>query len=457
MSEVLHHLNGLGWEWRENGAILRVSIDGRQTAVFVPLRKIWHAFNDELASVGCPLSLGVGEPFTVGGLFGSIVKAVSSAGKSVAKATGVTAVAKAASKVATVAKNYGAAALNVVAKVPLIGPLAKSTSSLMLAPLGMADALARGGRIDKVVLGSLKQQLKDVKQIAPYVQTVMSVVPGVGQGLSGALGASLALADGQSLNDAFIAGVKGAIPGGPLVQAAAGLALDAMQGKPIADSVLNNLPLAPQAKQAIRAGLSAAQAMARGQRVDQALLDNALKLVPPQYQKAIQVGAAIGHAKSLQDAAGKAVSAAGDLARDYKAGQLAQAAARAIPRGLPTPPALASVIAKARAATATTNKAIAMANQGNAAARQIVAALKSPIPSGGIQRVGTPTRFVPVYIGQPLPHQGGPAVGGLFSSIQRAARFNPRLAPQPVRRGRVAIAPVFTSHRPVNLFGFAAH
>jgi hypothetical protein len=307
--------------------------------------------------------------------------------------------------VANVAKNYGAAALSSVTKIPLVGPLARSTAQLMTAPLGMVNAIANGQRIDRAALSTLKTSLASVKQIAPYAQTVLSFVPGVGQGLSGALGASLALASGQSINDAILAGVRGAIPGGPLVQAAFDFSSNALQGKPIIASALNALPISPQAKQALVSGLDAAQRMAKGQNVSAVVLDAALHQLPPAYQKAIQIGTAIGHAKSLQDAAGKAVSAAAQLASNYKAGALAQTALRALPAGVPHPPSMLHAVQQAIAARNTMSNVVSAAQRGNTAAKQIVQAMKLPLPpSQGTLIVGMPAQFVPIYIGAPLSH-----------------------------------------------------
>jgi hypothetical protein len=420
MTDPLHTLNALGWEWRENGVVICVTYDRNRTvSVFVPLQKVWEIFNRHMSGVGCPLMLGVGEPFTVGGLFSSIKHGLSSVAKGVSKASGLNAVASAASQVAQVAKNYGTAAVNQIAKVPLVGPLAKSTASLLTAPIGMADQLARGGRIDRVALQGLKTSLANAKQIAPYAQTVMSFVPGVGTGLSGALGASLALASGQSLNDAFLAGVKAAIPGGPLVQSLAGVGIDALQGKPIATSIVNNLPISNQAKLALTQGLVAAQQMAKGRNVAQALLDNAVHALPEQYQKAIQVGVALGHAKSLQDAAHSAVHAAAELSQNFKAGQIAAQAIKALPAGVPHPPGLFGVLQRAQAARNTMASVVNAAQQGHPAASQIVQAMRSPLPAL-FTRVGEPTHFVPIYIGEPLPHHYG---------HQRRGRGNVQIQP----------------------------
>jgi len=405
-TDVLHTLNGLGWEWRENGAIVTVAVDDRKIAVFIPLQKLWDIFNTHMVQhVGCPLALGIGDPFTVGGLFSSIAHAVSSVAKGVAKATGVTAITKAAVKVTKVATNFAKGAVNAtLGKIPVIGPLANSAVSIMNAPANLVSAIASGERIDKAVLNNLKQALKDVKQIAPYAQMVVSLVPGVGTGISAALGASLALASGQNITDALKAGVLSAIPGGPLVQAAAGLAADALQGKNIAASVLNNLPISPAAKTALVQGLEAAKKIAKGQNVGKALLDGALKQLPPAYQKAIQIGTAIGHAKSLQEAATNAVGAAVQLAGNFKAGQVATAALRALPPGMRAPAQLTQALAKANEARASMTRVVNAANQGNAAAKQIVAAMRNPLPLPKLARVGAPVSFVPIYIGAPLAH-----------------------------------------------------
>lgn len=405
-TEVLHTLNSLGWEWRENGAIVTVGVDNRKIAVFVPLQKLWDIFNRHMVEhVGCPLALGIGDPFTVGGLFGSIAKALGGVAKGVAKATGLTAISKAAVKVTKVATKFAAKAVNAtLGKIPVIGPLANSAVSILNAPANLITAIASGERIDKAVLNNLKQALKDVKQIAPYAQMIISLVPGVGTGISAALGASLALASGQNITDALKAGVMSAIPGGPLVQAAAGLAADALQGKNIAASVLNNLPISPAAKTALVAGLDAAKKIAKGQNVAKAVLDGALKQLPPAYQKAIQIGVSLGNAKSLQDAATGAVSAAVQLSGNFKAGQVAAAALKRLPPGMRPPVQLITAVKQADAARASMARVVSAAKQGNMAATQIVAAMRNPLPMPKLARVGAPVQFVPIYIGAPLAH-----------------------------------------------------
>lgn len=219
----------------------------------------------------------------VGGFFSSIA--------SVVKATGVTKLVKAVSN-----------EVSKVAKIPVVGPLLAASTSVMTHPLAVVSDLAKGGRIDTVVLNNLKKQIGNAKTIAPYAQTVMSFVPGVGTGLSAAIGAASALASGQRIDDALLAGVRGAVPGGPVAQAAFDVAAGVAQGKPIDQIALNALPIAPAQKEALVQALKLTKDIAAGKKVDQALLDRASAVVSGPLLKAVQTGAAMGLAKSLQDA-----------------------------------------------------------------------------------------------------------------------------------------------------------
>lgn len=419
---AMRTLEGLGWEWRENGVVVCVQLDGGvKQCVFVPLNRVWHEFAKAHASVGLPFELAVGEAPSVEGLFSSIAKAVSSAAKGVAKSVTAPAkaVATAAKAVAKTAANYAQHAVTALSKIPVVGPLASATASLMTQPLQVADALAKGGRIDRVALGSLKSSLNSAKTIAPYVQTVVSFVPGVGQGLSGAIGGAVALASGQSISQAMLAAVKGAIPGGPMAQAAFEVASGVMQGKPIDQIALNALPIPPQSKQLLQQGLGLAKDLAAGKRVDQALLDRATKSLPADVQKAIQIGTAIGHAKSIQDAAvhlasiaappaAKAAANAANLTNLFKAGTIA---AQAIQAGKQAP-GLVAAVQKGLVAKQAYAQIVQQASAGHPEARQIVGAMMTRMPAappavllgGARPRVGAP--FIPRY------SQGTPAAVG---------------------------------------------
>src|SRR5262249_41679766 len=110
-------------------------------------------------------------------------------------------------------------------KIPIVGaPVHAALNAgyhAAVAPAQMAVDIASGKRVDKAVMKQVNTAVQDVHAVAPYAQTAMSFVPGVGTGASAALGAGIALAEGQPIDKALIAGVVSAVPGGPMAQAAA--------------------------------------------------------------------------------------------------------------------------------------------------------------------------------------------------------------------------------------------
>ncbi len=251
--------------------------------------------------------------YDTAGLFSSIGHAFKSAAKAVGK------VAAKVTKVATLPITAPTKLLTkAVAKIPVLGGIVGAVNNLALLPINVTQQVLEGGRIDKVALANFKTALASVKTIGPYIQTVISFVPGIGTGISAAIGAGLALANGQSISQALVAGVKGALPGGPAAQAAFSVAQAAIERKPISQIALAALPISDQQKKLLNQGLSAAKDIASGKNVAQSVIDNAVKSLPPALGKAVQIGMAMGHAKSLQDAmkigAGGAASAALSIA-----------------------------------------------------------------------------------------------------------------------------------------------
>jgi hypothetical protein len=189
---------------------------------------------------------------------------------------------------------------NLLSHVPLVGGAIKkvgdAATNIATGPIHMSDAILHGARIDRAAMHQLRDTVKDIKTIAPYAQTVIGFVPGVGQGIGAALGAGLALAQGQNISDALLNGVKSALPGGQLAQSAFSVAKGVAQGKPITDLGLDAIPLPDDQKKALAFTVHAAKALASGKPVDQALLDHAQSVLPPDIMRAATVGVAMGHA-----------------------------------------------------------------------------------------------------------------------------------------------------------------
>ncbi len=144
------------------------------------------------------------------------------------------------------------------------------------------DNIAHGQRLDRAFLDAGKNQVQIFKSVAPYAQMGLSFIPGIGTGVSAAIGAGLALANGKRLTDALVAGMCGAIPGGPLVQKAAEI------------------------------GLNSAVGLVQGKRWDAIALDELRKQLPggDLAKMAFDTGLALAQGKKLQDAGMSAISGA---------------------------------------------------------------------------------------------------------------------------------------------------
>lgn len=224
------------------------------------------------------------------------IKAIKSAGKFVSNA-----VKTAGREIGHVTKGIQSVAGYVgkgIGYIPVVGgPLHTvfdAGFNIGMAPVKLTNAVVlEGRRIDKAVLDNLKEQLHEFKQVAPYAQMVISIVPGVGTGVSACLSAGLALAEGQSIEEVLKAGAIGAIPGGPLVKAAVTMGVETIQhvakgekldlatlGKTaggIAGSALG-LPIA--ASNALVGGVAIMGNITAGKPLDKTLTDGVIRGLP---------------------------------------------------------------------------------------------------------------------------------------------------------------------------------
>lgn len=189
---------------------------------------------------------------------------------------------------------------NALKKVPVVGSPLAAVYGVAVAPAALAESLAKGQRIDKALVSNFKDQVKDIKTIAPYAAQVVTFVPGVGQGVGAAMAAATALANGQPLSAAVLSGIKGAVPGGQLAQSAFGAVQAVAQGKSLDQVAIGALPIDDQQKAALKTALSVASKIGKGQKVDAIVMEEAMKRLPPDVQKAVHVGLAVGHAANIQ-------------------------------------------------------------------------------------------------------------------------------------------------------------
>lgn len=199
--------------------------------------------------------------------------------------------------------------IETVQHIPVVGQVFNLATGVHIFE-GMDDIL-RGKRIDKAILRAFKHQMKEYTDLAPYAASIVSFVPAVGPEVGAAIAAAGVLAEGRPLSEVAIAAVKGAVPGGAIAQTIFNVTQAAIRKKKIDEIVISGLPIDQRQKDALRAAIALTKDLAAGKRVDKALMariNDATKILSPEIQKAVNIGSAVGIAKTMQNALGKAMS-----------------------------------------------------------------------------------------------------------------------------------------------------
>ena len=204
---------------------------------------------------------------------------------------------------------------NEAKKIPVVGGLFAGIADITLGgPWHFADDVFHGVRIDKAVSRELDRQVRDFKEVGPYAQMVFSLVPGFGTAVAAALGAGVALANGQPITSALVAGLKGAVPGGPLAAMAFDMGEKALSiaTKPggfknfenissLADLGIAGLPIDASSQKALDGGVRLIANLASGKKILPSLLHDAVSSLPPEVTGPLS--GAISDATSAIDAA----------------------------------------------------------------------------------------------------------------------------------------------------------
>ncbi len=198
-----------------------------------------------------------------------------------------------------------------LSQIPIVGGGLSALFDVGTTVIAAAQAVAGGERIDKAVLGALDRAMQDVKAVAPYAESVLSLIPGVGTLASGALAAGLSLASGQPIDEALLSAVEAAIPGGPLAKAAFNLGKSVLSGQSLDKAALSALvsvagvQLGDVELEAISGSVTIIQKVAKGERVDHAVADVAFQTIQAHLGGAsaalgLQSGLALGQGAALQ-------------------------------------------------------------------------------------------------------------------------------------------------------------
>jgi hypothetical protein len=194
----------------------------------------------------------------------------------------------------------GKAVKATLGQIPVIGKPIQAVVNLTpdQALGGLTAKVLSGERLDKAFLATGREQIKAVRDVAPYVQTVMTFVPGVGTGVAAAIAAGTALAEGRTITDAVISSVKGAVPGGPLGKAAFDGVLAVAKGQRLdkAAIAVGIKQLPAEAQTAVKAAL----AVAKGKDAKAVVLQALRSHLPKDAQKAADIALAIAAGRNIQ-------------------------------------------------------------------------------------------------------------------------------------------------------------
>lgn len=190
-------------------------------------------------------------------------------------------------------------------KIPLVGPAFHAVFALAAGPFNMTESVLKGERIDHVALDQLKSTVAAVQEVAPYATTVLSLMPGVGTGIAGALGTALAVAGGMPVDEALVNGFAEALPGGAYAKGLFKVTVAAVSGDNViaatGSAAIDALGLPPQSKTALQSALNVAYKAAKGDNIPKAALAEAESNLPtPELKMAFNAAVAVGHGKNLQ-------------------------------------------------------------------------------------------------------------------------------------------------------------
>ena len=163
-------------------------------------------------------------------------------------------------------------------------------------PYQVAYNTLRGQRIDRAMMDGLHKAMHAARVLGPYVEAIVSFVPGIGAPCAAAIGGGLALAEGKPIDEVMLAATAGAIPGGVFVKDAYDIGKAAIEKKPmlqvIEEGVLDlasnlGVVIPDEAKDMLVHGLGMAQDTINGIAVTAADVKHAIDMVPTPAQKAL--------------------------------------------------------------------------------------------------------------------------------------------------------------------------
>jgi hypothetical protein len=316
----------------------RVGMLGWAPYAAPPAVGVGNIFDDVAKAVTSPFkAAGQVVNDALGGTF--VGSAVRAAGRTAQ--TGLDAISKAT-------KSVGDA----IERVPVVGgPLSAvydvATDPLTL-PLTVADDVVHGDSVGQTVTDSIRHEVAKFKAAAPYVESVVALVPGVGGMCASAIAVGVGVAEGQPIDQILVEAAAAQVPGGAIVVAGYLAAKTVLSGKtrPIAwdtvavgalqgISAAAGTPLPPGATSALASAAKFGSDVANGKTVKEAGLDALVAAIPTTTTdgKALHAAVTVALAETEKSLQGSRV---GDALFGYGIKQVPAAQQQQVQKGLTT-------------------------------------------------------------------------------------------------------------------------
>lgn len=194
---------------------------------------------------------------------------------------------------------------NLAGQIPLIGTPIHAVLSIAGTPFKAVDAVVHGSNIAETLIQTVKDEVSAVREIAPYARLVVSAIPGLGSGINAAIAFGSAAVSGVPLDEAMMAGIKGAIPYGEIAKATYDFTRKVVAGENVVKATVSSA--LAQLPQAAREALDVLQHVAAGDNIPMLALEKARQQLPEAAQKGLDIGVAIGQGRKLQSVIATAV------------------------------------------------------------------------------------------------------------------------------------------------------
>jgi hypothetical protein len=150
-------------------------------------------------------------------------------------------------------------------------------------------------------LGGLEYILNEAAPALRAIAMVASYVPGIGTAVSVVINTSLTLAEGGSLEESVIRGLRGALPGQPISGAIFDVTRSIAKGDPIDKTIIEGIPVDPEIKKYIGKAIAIAKDVIEGVRIDTRLLDEIRTSLPETAKKLVDVARSVVDGQPVAD------------------------------------------------------------------------------------------------------------------------------------------------------------